>query len=158
MDSQALTQERPDAAALKRLFERANGEQGEGRLADAEATCREILAIDDAHAGAWHLLAILALRSGDADMAAKHIERAVALAPTRADCRHTHGFILKGLRHNIAAEGAFRQAIKLDPNFVETHYQLGNLLREEHRSAEAEPRYRAVLALQPDHPQAHNNL
>src|SRR5580658_2898167 len=160
MEPQELTRERPNGAhaALKRLFERANAEQAEGRLAAAETTCREILASDEGHAGAWHLLAILALRSGDAEAAAKHIERAVALAPTRADCLHTHGFILKVLRHNIEAEAAFRQAIKLDPSFVETHYQLGNLLREEDRPAEAVPSYRAVLALQPDHHQAHNNL
>src|SRR6516164_9465552 len=125
MDSQALTQNRPDAAAFKRLFERANAEQGEGRLADAEATCREILARDETHAGAWHLLAIIALRSGDAETALRHVERAVGLAPTRADCRHTHGFILRVLRHNVEAESAFRQAIGLDPKFDESHYQLG---------------------------------
>ena len=160
MDSQELTGHRPDAAGatLKRLFERANAEQGEGRLADAEATCREILARDEAHAGAWHLLAIIALRSGDAEAAAKHAERAVALAPQRADCRHTLGFVLKVLRRDAKAEAAFRQAVALDPSFVETHYQLGNLLREAQRPAEAEASYRAVLSLQPDHHQAHNNL
>src|ERR1700761_9793613 len=93
--TQERTDERPDAAALKRLFERANAEQGEGRIGDAEATCREILSRDETHSGAWHLLAIMALRGGDAEAASKHVERAVALAPNRADCRHTHGFILK---------------------------------------------------------------
>src|ERR1700752_2803965 len=105
MDSRQRPEERPDAAALKRLFERANAEQSEGRLADAEATCREILACDETHSGAWHLLAIMSLRSGDAETALQHVERAVALAPKRADCRHTHGFILKVLRRNVEAEG-----------------------------------------------------
>src|ERR1700728_185954 len=133
MDPRQLTQERPDEAALKRLFERANAEQAEGRLADAEAACREILARDAAHSRACHLLAIMALRGGAAETAMKHVERAVALAPKRADCRHTHGFILKVLRRNVEAEGAFRQAIALDPTFAETHYQLANLLREDQR-------------------------
>ncbi len=160
MEQGQLTQKRPDGgpAALKRLFDRANAEQSEGRLADAEATCREILAQDETHVGAWHLLAIIALRSGDAETAARHVERAIALAPARADCRHTHGFVLKVLRRNAEAEAAFRQAIALDPTFVETHYQLANLLRETQRPAEAEPSYRAVLALRADHHQAHNNL
>ncbi len=158
MEPQELTDERRDAGSLKRLFERANAEQAEGRLADAETTCRAILACDETHAGAWHLLAIIALRSGDAEAAARHVERAIALAPQRADCRHTLGFILKVLRRDAEAEAAFRHAIALDPGFVETHYQLGNLLREAQRPAEAEASYRAVLALRPDHHQAHNNL
>src|ERR1700724_839928 len=160
MEQGQLTQERPDGApaALKRLFDRANAEQGEGRLADAEATCREILAQDATHAGAWHLLAIIALRSGDAEAARQHVERAITFAPDRADCRHTHGFVLRVLRHDVEAEAAFRHAIALDPTFVETHYQLANLLRETQRPAEAEPSYRAVLALRADHHQAHNNL
>ncbi|HEY1542668.1 MAG TPA: tetratricopeptide repeat protein, partial [Xanthobacteraceae bacterium] len=144
--------------SLKPLFERANAEQAEGRLADAEATCRTVLARDETHAGAWHLLAIIALRAGDAEAAAKHVERAIALAPQRADCRHTLGFVLNSLRRKAEAEAAFRQAIALDSSFVEAHYHLGNLLRQTQRPAEAEASYRTALALRPDHYQAHNNL
>jgi predicted O-linked N-acetylglucosamine transferase (SPINDLY family)/ADP-heptose:LPS heptosyltransferase len=160
MEPQELIEQRSDAASatLKRLFERANAEQAAGRVAHAEATCRAILARDETHAGAWHLLAIIALRAGDAEAAAEHVKRAVALAPQRADCRHTLGFILGTLRRKAEAEAAFRQAIALDPSFVEAHYQLGNVLRQAQRSAEAETSYRAVLALRPDHYQAHNNL
>jgi predicted O-linked N-acetylglucosamine transferase (SPINDLY family)/ADP-heptose:LPS heptosyltransferase len=160
MEPRELTQERTESpqASLKQLFERANAEQAAGRLADAEATCRAILARDETHAGAWHLLAIITLRSGDAAAAARYAERAVALAPQRADCRHTLGFILKVLRRDGEAEAAFRRAVALDPSFLESHYQLANLLREAQRPAEAETSYRAVLALRPDHHQAHNNL
>ena len=149
---------RGEPASLKRLFERANAEQAEGRLSEAAATCRGILASDERHAGAWHLLGVLALREGDAEKAIEHVGRAVALAPERADCRHTLGFALKAARRIPEAEAAFRQAIALDPNFVEAHYQLGNLLREARRFAAAEACYRRVLALRPDHYQAHNNL
>src|SRR5258707_105264 len=100
MEPRELTQDRPDSgpASIKRLFERANAEQAAGRRADAEATCREILARDETYFGAWHLLGILALRAGNPDLAATHVERAVALAPTRADCRCTLGFILGALK------------------------------------------------------------
>ena len=160
MEPRELTQERPDSAqaSLKRLFERANAEQAEGRLADAEATCREILARDERHAGAWHLLGILAFRAGHAQQAAEHVERAVALAPSRADSRCTLGFVLRALNRPAEAEAAFLQATARDPDFVEAHYQLGNLLRETQRPAEAEPSYRRVLELRPTHHQAHNNL
>src|ERR1700756_5192945 len=151
MTPRELTQDRPESAQapLKQLFERANAEQAGGRLADAEATCREILARDETHAGAWHLRAILAFRAGDAQTAAEHVERAVALAPTRADCRSTLGFVLRALNRPPEAEPAFGRAIERDPDSLEAHYQLGNLLREGQRPAEAEPHYRRVLALRP---------
>ena len=155
-----VTQERPESAqaSLKRLFEQANAEQAAGRLAEAEATCRDILAQDEMHAGAWHLLGILAFRSGRAEAAVSHVQRAVALAPARADSRSTLGFILRALNRSAEAEATFRQAIERDPEFIEAHYQLGNLLRDTRRAAEAEASYRRVLALRPTHHQAHNNL
>src|SRR5262245_46623038 len=99
MEPQELTQERPESgqASLKQLFDRANAEQAAGRLAEAEAICRDILARDAIHAGAWHLLGILAFRAGHAEAALPHVERAVELAPARADSRCTLGFILRAL-------------------------------------------------------------
>src|SRR5580704_2085354 len=74
---------------LNALFERAHAEQAAGRLKETEATCREVLALDQDHAGAWHLLGIVALRAGDPQAAVAHIERAAVLAPARADCRNS---------------------------------------------------------------------
>jgi Flp pilus assembly protein TadD len=160
MSSQEAIQAAPEStrAALKQLFERANAEQAAGRSQQAEATCREIIARDETHFGAWHLRGIIALRAGDAAAALGHVERAVALAPARADCRNSLGFVLVLLGRRTDAEGAFRKAVELDPNFFESHYQLGNIYRESRRFAEAEACYRRVLALVPNHAQAHNNL
>ncbi len=140
------------------LLARATAEQAAGRLAESEATCREILARDESHAGAWHLLGIVALRSGDPRIAAAHIEHAIGIAPERADCRHSLGFVLRALGRDADAEASFREAVVLDPDFIEAHYQLGNLLRETKRFAEAAAGYERALALNPDHHQAHNNL
>jgi len=145
-------------AALKRLFERANAEQAAGNARQAELSCREILALDDAHFGAWHLLGIIALRAGDAVSAVSSIERAVALAPGRADCRSSLGFALTALGRREDAEAAFRKAIELDSSSFESHFQLGNFRMERGRFAEAETCYRRALALVPAHAQTHNNL
>jgi FkbM family methyltransferase len=56
----------PKPVAVRRLFERANAELVAGRSQAAEATCREIIALDDTHSGAWHLRGIIALRAGEA--------------------------------------------------------------------------------------------
>src|SRR5262249_37804192 len=143
---------------LNELFARAHAEQAQGRFADAEATCRALLALDERHAGAWHLRGIAAFRAGDPATALAHVERAAALAPEKADIRNSLGFALRALQRDKDAEAAFRQANALDPGFLEAHYQLGNLLREAKRHSDAEASYRRVLALSPDHVQAHNNL
>jgi predicted O-linked N-acetylglucosamine transferase (SPINDLY family)/ADP-heptose:LPS heptosyltransferase len=146
------------SSQLDELFARAHAEQAQGRLEEAEATCRALLALDEGNAGAWHLRGIIAFRAGDPAAALPHIERAAALAPEKADIRNSLGFALRALRRDKEAEAAFRDAVRFDPNFLEAHYQLGNLLREGKRNSDAEASYRRVLALDPGHVQAHNNL
>jgi tetratricopeptide (TPR) repeat protein len=158
LNGAAATSAGAGRAKLNDLFARAHAEQAQGRLKEAEATCRALIALDERHAGAWHLLGIVALRAGDPAAALAHIERAAALAPEKADVRNSRGFALRALGRDKEAEAAFREATALDPNFIEAHYQLGNLLREAKRNADAEASYRRVLALNTDHPQAHNNL
>ena len=140
------------------LFARAHAAQAQGRLEEAEAVCRELLALDAGHGGAWHLRGIVALRAGDPAGALAHIERAAVLAPEKADIRNSMGFALRALRRDKEAEAAFRAAVARDQSFIEAHYQLGNLLREGKRNVDAEASYRQVLALSPNHHQAHNNL
>jgi tetratricopeptide (TPR) repeat protein len=144
--------------AVQTLLARAHAEQGAGRVKEAEATCRELLALDPNHAGAWHLLGVLTFRAGNAADALAHIDRAAALAPQKADVRNSRGFALRALKRDNDAEAAFREAVALDPNFLEAHYQLGNLLREAKRHTDAEASYRRVLALDADHLHANNNL
>jgi tetratricopeptide (TPR) repeat protein len=145
-------------ASLKSTFDRANAEYAAGRSKEAEAICREILDRDDEHFGAWHLLAILALRQGEREKALAHIEKAISIAPTRADCQNSLGFVLRSLQRDRDAEAAFQRAVTLDQDFTEAHYQLANLYRESRRYADAEASYRRVLALSSGHYQAHNHL
>src|SRR5262249_51129111 len=126
----------PGRSLIDELFARAHAEQAQGRLPEAEATCRALLARDETHAGAWHLRGIIALRGGDPTAALAHVERAAALAPQKADIHNSRGFVLRALRRDKEAEAAFRQAVTLDANFLESHYQLGNLLREAKRHSD----------------------
>jgi Flp pilus assembly protein TadD len=123
MKNQQQTQAKPEAAhaGRKQMFDRANAEHAAGRSDEAEAICRALLAIDEGYFGAWHLRGIIALRSGDPAAALSLIERAVALAPKRADCRNSLGFVYKALDRRADAEAAFGEAVALDPDFVEAH-------------------------------------
>src|SRR5262249_18922380 len=93
---------------LGELFAPAHAERAPGTLEEPEAACRALLALDESHAGAWHLRGIIAFRSGDAATALAHVERAAALAPEKADIRNSLGFALRALRRDKEAEAAFR--------------------------------------------------
>ncbi len=56
-------------ATVAELFSHAVGMQQSGNLAGAETIYRHILQLDSRHAGALHLLGVLELGRGQADLA-----------------------------------------------------------------------------------------
>ena len=63
------------------------------------------------------------------------------------------------LKHDlVAAEAAYRQALRLQPDLLEALYNLGVLLRDDQRLAEAKQLFQRVVAQKPAAAMAHNNL
>jgi protein O-GlcNAc transferase len=62
-------------------FQRAIEHHRNGRLREAEALYREVLAATPRHADALHLLGVIALQSGHAEAAIELIGRAVEVRP-----------------------------------------------------------------------------
>src|SRR5581483_2209604 len=62
---------------LQPLYEQALAQHRAGDLTGAERLYQEILAADADHAGALHLLGVIALQTGRHDEAARLIERAI---------------------------------------------------------------------------------
>src|SRR5438034_1826859 len=52
-----------------------------GRFDDAKRICEVLVATEPSNAGAWYLLALVALQNGDEDGAVRCSERAFELAP-----------------------------------------------------------------------------
>jgi len=52
-----------------------------GRLAEAEALCRQILKVAPSHPEAWHQLGLIALRAGRAELAVDWMRQALVLTP-----------------------------------------------------------------------------
>ena len=73
----------PAAAALQASFEQASTLHRQGRLAEAERICREVLRQQPNHFGALHLLGLIALDT-------RHMERAVE------PCQFNHFWSRKG--------------------------------------------------------------
>jgi tetratricopeptide (TPR) repeat protein len=90
-----------------------------GRLREAEAVYRQILASDPNNAHALHLLGLLNSQVGQGDAAVDYIRRAIAQNPTAAQY---HGHLGAALaiagRHEQAIE-AYEQAIRLQPELTD---------------------------------------
>ena len=129
-----------------------------GKLPEAQALYRQVLALEQNHADAWHMLAGLAHQSGDNATALQSVQRAISIDPSAAVYHASHGVILAAMGQADQAIDAYRQAIRLDPNLAGAHTNLGNLLKDKGQWQEATAEYRAALSLRPDHPPTLHNL
>ncbi len=129
-----------------------------GRLADAEAIFREVLAAEPDNADALHLMAVLAHQVGRDDVAVPYLEAALARQPDRPDFHGNLGEIMRASGHYPEAAHHFRRALALDPDFADAHNNYGLLCQAEGRVEEAASHYRRALDLVPGFPEAHNNL
>jgi predicted O-linked N-acetylglucosamine transferase (SPINDLY family) len=128
-----------------------------GRLAEAAAVFRQILAVRPAHADALHLLGLVAYYEGNYSGAVDLIMAALTHHTSEIFYGNL-GNAFAGLGKRAAAIECFRQAIALKPGYIQAHNNLGNQLREQGSFADAVASFRTVIALQPDYAEAHNNL
>ena len=129
-----------------------------GRLAEAEARYRQILAQQPKHPEATHYLGLLAYQSRRYADAVALISDSLGVQSDNAAAHSNLGNALAMLGRRVEAEAAFRRALTLDPGLADAWFNLANILREEQRLDEADAAYRRVVALQPQHVAALNNL
>ena len=129
-----------------------------GQPRQAEQVCRQILRADPTHAGACHLLGIVALQVGDYQAAADCIRRAIVSNPYNAVFHGNLGTAHYGLGRLDEAVANYRQAVQLKPDYADGHYNLANALRDQGKLDEAVASYRRALEIKPDYAEAYNNL
>lgn len=77
-----------------------------GRLQQAEAAYRQVLAVEPAHAEALHLLGAIAHRAGRNDLAIHYIRQAVGLDDARPNYYNSLAVVLRDLGRNSEAEAS----------------------------------------------------
>ena len=132
--------------------------QQAGRLQAAEQVCRQILAIQPDHAGAWHLLGLVNAQTGNYPRAAECLARAVNAQPDWAEAQANLGNALRELGKLDEAAACLQRAIQRKPGFADAHNNLGIVLKEQGKPEQAVACYRRALELKPDFAAAHNNL
>jgi tetratricopeptide (TPR) repeat protein len=157
-----------DALAL------AEHHRSQGRLAEAEALCRQIIEASPSLHEALHLLGVIAHQGGRLDEAIKSIERAVKVAPDVALYHANLGEMLRLAGSPKLAVKEARRALALAPKTPEPLSNLGAALYDlgDYEEAikanlrlvalkrfdEAIASYRRAIALEPDFADAWANL
>src|SRR5690242_11133635 len=122
-----------------------------GRLAEAEARYRQVLARNPRDHDALHYQGLIAYQTQQYEAAARLIGESIAEKGDDPASRSNYGNALAMLRRLEDAEAAFRSAVALDARFADAWFNLANVLRERQRFADADAAYRRVIELRPNH-------
>jgi predicted O-linked N-acetylglucosamine transferase (SPINDLY family) len=137
------------------LFNRAVEAHRSGRVSEAEALYREIIAGDPRNFDALHLLGIVCSDTGKVSDADKFFRQALAIDPNFPPCFVNYGFyLLKQSRFSEALQ-CFDKALALFPNFAQAWLGRGNVTRELGRNDEAFAAYSKAISLDPNMAEAH---
>ena len=131
--------------------------QQAGRLAEAAAVYRQILAVHPDNADALHLLGLVAYHEGDYTASTELIMAAISHRASEIYYGNLGNALAARGMHAAAIE-SFRHAIALRADYVPAHNNLGNLLRDQGKLTESAQCFETVIALKPDYAEAHNNL
>jgi Tfp pilus assembly protein PilF len=128
-----------------------------GRLSDAEAGCRAVLARDPNDADALHLLGVVAHESGRHADAIVLISRAIAIQGEAPAYHCDLAAACRAAGDPAAALPHYAKAIDLRPT-AEAFNNLGRALEMLDRPADARAMYERAITLEPDHAEAQLNL
>jgi tetratricopeptide (TPR) repeat protein/ADP-heptose:LPS heptosyltransferase len=142
----------PTAAAL---YLTALGFLRAGHPRDAEACCRDALALDADHADTLNLMGLLALQAEQYDHAVDWISRAIRQEPKPFYLTSLGTCLSRQGRHEEALQ-AFDKVVQLKPDDANLWCDLGNALVALGRTAEAILSFQHALELNPQHWDAAN--
>jgi tetratricopeptide (TPR) repeat protein len=154
--AEGLVQQFPDVPFILNLQGAIN--LGLGRLVQAAASYRKVLAIKPDHAQAHNNLGIALDQLGKPDEAVASYRKALEIKPDLAEAHANLGNVL-ALRHEIdEAIASYSRAIELVPGDRDTHTNLGNALTELERWPEAAASFFNALKLGPASAETHVSL
>ncbi len=129
-----------------------------GRLAEAEALYREILAVDPDHFESLHLLGVISHQAGQHEKAVELIGRAIKQNPTAFAAHNNLGLAYRALDDQSKACVCFQEAVTLKSDYFNAQHNLACAFATLGRLDDAVIAFRATLALKPDCAEAYNNL
>lgn len=129
-----------------------------GRIAEAEAGYRAVLAQDPTHPHANNNLGILLRVSGRVDEAILCYRNAVAALPEDPGVRSNLGVLLSDHGQSVVAARLLRMALALRPDYAEGFFNFGNILRNQGATADGQTACARAITIRPDFAEAHANM
>ena len=139
-------------------LERALACHRAGRLGEAEALYRGILAADPDDFDALHLLGLVTAAAGRLAAAIELVEQALRQDPKSPQAHYNLGSLRQKAGDRAGAEACYRRAVALMPGYAAAQFSLASLLQARGNAAGAATHYRAGLKSDPNNAQALNNL
>ncbi|KRP92538.1 acetylglucosamine transferase [Bradyrhizobium yuanmingense] len=127
---------------------------GQGRYAETEALCREILKALPDHVDAMHLLGMCAHDGRRLEEARELLERVIALDPRLHDARNNLATVHFDLGNYEEARRCQERAIALKPNFAVALTNLGNTLMHMGLYEQALEMHERAIKIKPDYADA----
>jgi protein O-GlcNAc transferase len=144
--------------SARELFTTALQHHRAGRLHDAEALYRRILATEVDHPDSLHMLGVIAHQTGQPQLAIDLIRQAIAGNSAVPAFHNNLGNALGAAERWQEAEASYRRALAWKQDYAEAHYNLGSALRAQGKFAEAVTAYGQALTLRPNHAETHLNM
>ncbi|WP_024517847.1 tetratricopeptide repeat protein [Bradyrhizobium sp. Tv2a-2] len=139
------------------LLQAAYGAMRQGRHADAQALCVQILRELPDHFDTLHLLGVSLLQTARIDEARRVLEHAIAADPRSAEAHSNLGFALFRLKRYAEARLAQERALALQPQFPTALTNLGNTMMRLGHLPEAIALHERAISLKPDYADAYCN-
>jgi tetratricopeptide (TPR) repeat protein len=147
-----------EAEGVDALVRRSLAAHQQGRIDEAEAGYRRILAQDPGNAIATHYLGLASWQRGDLATAERMMRDAIARDGSIADFHNNLGLLLRDTGRADEAIACFVKTVEVDPRWFEAHNNRGLALESAGRFAEAAEAYRAALAAEPRFAAGRQNL
>ena len=145
------------ASALQDKIGQALQHHRAGRLAEAEALYRQVLAIDPRHTDGLHLLGVVADQVGQHAAAVALIRQAIAVSGEQPVFLVHLGRALKAHGDLEEAIACYRRAASLGPGFADAHNGLGLALQAAGERVEALASIERAIAIAPERATTHYN-
>src|SRR5262249_33748523 len=131
------------------LIQRAVDLFQQGKLAEAQDLCEQVLQTTRDHFDALHLLGVIACQGGQLERGLKFLDKAISINPQVAEAHNDRGRALQALGQFNEAFASYHQALELKPDYARAHRNRASALILLKRFEEASVSYEKAFKLDP---------